>query len=112
VTGLTGWASAHEQAWQNVIAVLRREGWVAEVTCSAAPVQIDGRLPGGQPFYFRARHGEATLAVGGDNPSDIPNWERSERHEMASHLPPDDGEDIIRRLANSFAASDPTEGVA
>lgn len=111
VAGLTGGASAHVQAWQEVIVALRREGWVAEITCSAAPVQIEGRLPGGQQFYFRARHGDATLAVDGDDPSDIPEWERSERHEEASHLPADDGEDIIRRLAGSFSAGDPTEGV-
>jgi len=110
--GSAGWATAHEQGWQDVVAVLRREGWVAEVTCSAAPVQVEGRLPGGRPFYFRARHGEATLAVGGDDPADIPEWERSERHEMASHLPPDDGENIIRRLASRYFAGDPTAGVA
>jgi len=112
VTGLAGWASTHEQAWQDVIAVLRREGWTAEMTCSAAPVQIEGRLPGGQPFYFRARHGDAMLAVGGDDPADIPAWERSERHAMASYLPADDGEHIIRRLARSFAAGDPTGAIA
>jgi hypothetical protein len=111
VTGTAGWALAHEQAWNDVIAVLRQEGWVAEMTCSAAPVQVEGRLPDGRRFYFRARHSEATLAVGGDDPSDVPEWERSERHEMASHLPADDGEDIIRRLAGSFRAGDPTESI-
>jgi hypothetical protein len=48
------------------------------------------RLPNGEPFYFRAR---------GEDPSD-------------SYLPADDTEDILRRLATSFVAGDPAEGVA
>jgi hypothetical protein len=62
MSGSADWARAHERAWQDVIAVLRAEGWTAEMTCFAAPVQIEGRLSSGEPFYFRAR---------GEDPSEI-----------------------------------------
>lgn len=37
-----------------------------EVTCGAAPVQIEGRLTDGRTFYFRSRHQHAKLGVGAD----------------------------------------------
>lgn len=36
----------------------------ATVTCSGAPVQIEGTLSDGRCFYFRARHRSITLGVG------------------------------------------------
>jgi hypothetical protein len=62
-------------------------------------VQVEGFLPDGEPFYFRARHGEACLAVGGPDPADAAPWERCLQHREASHLPADDGLPILRRLA-------------
>ena len=40
-----------------------------EVTCSAVPVQIEGRLTDGRYFYFRARGRGASLGFG-DSPDD------------------------------------------
>ena len=37
-------------------------------TCTGCPVQAEGRLDSGRPWYFRARHGEWVLRVG--EPSD------------------------------------------
>lgn len=34
-----------------------------EVTCSATPVQIEGRLRGGERFYFRSRSGKTSLRI-------------------------------------------------
>lgn len=36
----------------------------SRVTCSAAPVQIEGTLTDGRRFYFRARFGRAQLGIG------------------------------------------------
>ncbi len=33
-------------------------------TCTAAPYQIEGLLVGSGAFYFRERHGRATLGIG------------------------------------------------
>jgi hypothetical protein len=75
----------------------------ADLTCSAAPVQVEGRLPGGEKYYFRARHGEVCLAVGGVDPSNGAAWERCEDHPDASYLPAGDGLAIMRRLAWAYA---------
>ncbi|MEE6262201.1 hypothetical protein [Plantactinospora sonchi] len=59
------------------VATLRAKGWQADLICPAAPVRVEGRLPDGQPFNFRARHGEVSLGVGGADPADVPAWTRS-----------------------------------
>ncbi len=35
-----------------------------QVTCEAAPVQVEGTLATGEKFYFRSRHRTVTLGVG------------------------------------------------
>jgi hypothetical protein len=66
-------------------------------------VQVEGRLPSGERFYFRARHTDVSLGIGGGDPADIPEWEESESHREASWLPAAEGEAIIRRLAFRYA---------
>ncbi|SCL50284.1 hypothetical protein [Micromonospora chersina] len=97
------WMQQHMTSWLRLAATLRSEGWEAQVTCEAAPVQVEGRLPSGERFYFRARHSDVSLGIGGEDPADIPEWEESESHEEASWLPATDGEAIIRRLALRYA---------
>ncbi|MEW2472247.1 hypothetical protein AB0875_00505 [Micromonospora gifhornensis] len=96
------WHQHHRTSWLQLAANLRAEGWAAQVTCSAAPVQAEGFLPNGERFYFRARHSDVSLGIGGDDPADIPEWEDSESHQEASYLPAADGEAIIRRLARRY----------
>ncbi|MCP3785136.1 hypothetical protein NLX85_17350 [Micromonospora sp. A3M-1-15] len=98
------WHQQHEMSWLQLAATLRTEGWEAQVTCSAAPVQVEGSLPNGERFYFRARHSDVSLGIGGDDPADIPEWEDSESHHEASYLPAADGEAFIGRLARSYLA--------
>lgn len=57
------------------------------MTCQAAPVQIEGALPNGEPFYFRARFDGVTLDVGKDDPADPSHWSGKEMHPDASYLP-------------------------
>ena len=102
---------AHEARWLDLAEALRAEGWQAALTCTACPVQMEGQLPSGEAFYFRARHNDVTLSVGGDDPSDIPAWEQGEVHVDASFLPADDGEAIIRRLAANYAEGQPPQFV-
>ncbi|WP_433344612.1 hypothetical protein [Micromonospora sp. CA-111912] len=96
------WHQQHVASWLQLAATLRTEGWEAQVTCSAAPVQIEGSLLNGDRFYFRARHSDVSLSIGGDDPADIPEWEDSESHQEASYLPAAAGEAIIRRLARRY----------
>ncbi|SCL41061.1 hypothetical protein GA0074692_6122 [Micromonospora pallida] len=96
------WHQHHLASWLRLAATLRTEGWETQVTCTAAPVQVDGALPNGERFYFRARHSDVSLGIGGDDPADIPEWEASEPHQEASYLPAVDGEAIIRRLARRY----------
>lgn len=92
----------HEPSWLQLAATLRSEGWEANLTCTAAPVQMEGRLPDGELFYFRARHRDVSLGIGGNNPTDIPEWEECELHHTASWLSAAEGEAIIRRLARRY----------
>lgn len=41
----------------------KREGWTAEVTCWACPLQIEGMVEG-KHLYFRDRHGCYDLGIG------------------------------------------------
>ncbi|MGK5676805.1 hypothetical protein ACSNOB_28695 [Micromonospora sp. URMC 106] len=109
-TARQGWHREHVGSWLQLIATLGSEGWEAHLTCAAAPVQVEGSLPNGEPFYFRARHSNVSLGIGGDDPADVPEWEESESHTDASWLPAAKGEAIIRRLAFRYAQqSNPTE---
>lgn len=49
----------------NVFAGMECYGQILglEVTCSATPVQIEGRLRGGERFYFRSRSGKTSLRI-------------------------------------------------
>ena len=101
---LSTWASAHQRAWEAALATLRQAGWRAEMTCPAAPVQLEGVLPCGEHFYFRARHDKVLLAVGGNDPADGAPWERLVSYgqlgtEEASYLPAQPGLRLLLDLA-------------
>jgi hypothetical protein len=70
------WAVTHQRAWDAALVTLRETGWQVEMTGLAAPVQLEGVLPCGEHFYFRSRHDEVLLAVGGEDPADGAPWER------------------------------------
>jgi hypothetical protein len=70
------WAVKHQRAWDAALATLREAGWQVEMTGLAAPVQLEGVLPCGEQFYFRSRHDEVLLAVGGEDPADAAPWEQ------------------------------------
>jgi hypothetical protein len=75
MTNRRDWAEMHQREWEAALATLREAGWQAHMTCPAAPVQIEGMLPCGEQFYFRSRHDEILLAVGGQDPSGAAPWE-------------------------------------
>ncbi|WP_273937709.1 hypothetical protein [Kutzneria chonburiensis] len=86
---------------------LRAAGWQVDMTCGAAPVQLEGVLPCGELFYFRARHDEVLLAVGGEDPADIAPWEREVEQEDASYLPADPGLRLLAELAGEHEKAAP-----
>ncbi len=104
MTELPRWAGAHQRAWYAALATLRETGWQVEMTCSAAPVQLEGVLPCGEQFYFRSRHDEILLAVGGEDPSDGAPWQRRASYgppggEEASYLPAQPGLHLLVDLS-------------
>jgi hypothetical protein len=105
VTGLSERADKQVREWEAALATLREAGWTElELSCWAAPVQILGFLPCGEEFYFRSRHDEILLAVGGEDPSDIAPWERRVSYGQpgghdASYLPAEPGLELILALA-------------
>lgn len=77
-----------------------------EVTCPAAPLQIEGTI-NGVPFYFRSRWTRWSIGVGGD-PVIAPEWEREAEYQdgepyAASWMPESEGKAIIERCAKEWA---------
>jgi hypothetical protein len=101
----TQWYREREAEWEAVFATLRAEGWTVKHIGLAAPLQLEGRFPTGEAFYFRARHDEVSLRVGGDDPSESPVWEGREPYgsgEAASYLPGKDGLTVLRRMVETY----------
>jgi hypothetical protein len=103
------WHVEHAAGWEAAVADLRDQGWDIRPLGWAAPVQLEGTLPSGERFYFRARWDEVSLAVGGDDPCDVPDSERV-GHEPygdqgfmeASILPSDDGVRLLHELVRRY----------
>ena len=104
MTEPTRWARTHQRAWDAALATLREAGWQVEMTGLAGPVQLEGVLPCGEKFYFRSRHDEILLAVGGEDPSDSAPWQRRVSYgppqaEQASYLPAQPGLCLLQDLS-------------
>jgi hypothetical protein len=94
------WAS-RDAKFERLAQRLRSEGFVIEHCGGVAPVQIWGKLPNGQRFYFRARYESAELSVGGPDPADT--GERNEKvtrwqHYAAGHIEADEAEEVLKEL--------------
>ena len=63
-----------DQEWQPFLEQLRAEGFEVRVTSLLAPLQIEGRLPTQERFYFRSEWGQARLNIGGETPWLRPDW--------------------------------------
>ena len=85
------WLQDHVAGWVQAIIDLNLRGWTAAVTCSAAPVQLEGVLPSDESFCFRARWDEVALAV--------------------SYLPAADGLALLLGLYEIFRRGDETTGL-
>lgn len=106
----TSWAELDAE-WRAAVRELDDQGWEAEVLSAGAPVQVVGVLPSGERFYFRARWDEVSLAVGGDEPCDVPDseWVGHESYADAgpcgaSALPSDDGLRLLQLLYERYLA--------
>jgi hypothetical protein len=90
------------EAWQSILKRFRAEGFQIELTSVIAPVQLEGHLPNGKPFYFRERGGLCRLGIG-DDAARSP--ERSFTEELpAQGLMPEEAEPILRRLFHAAAS--------
>jgi hypothetical protein len=61
-------------------------------------VQVEGHAPDGQRVYFRARHSDVLIAIGGSDTAEGAPYEARAQHPDASYIPAEDGRNIIRRL--------------
>jgi hypothetical protein len=101
------WHVEHIAGWERVVAELCDQGWDVQLLTYAAPVQLVGTLPSGEIFYFRARWDEVSLAVGGDDPADLPEWRGEEPYGdavsmAASYLPSGDGVRLLHGLVRRY----------
>lgn len=97
----------YEAHWRTALEALRTDGWTVEMVTSAGPVQLEGRVPSGERFYFRARGTRVLLAVGGDDPGDAAPWEQEVSYGAdpfaASYLPGEVALGILRTLFAQFS---------
>jgi hypothetical protein len=102
------WYRERQAEWDATIAVLRAEGWTVKERGLAAPAQLEGQLPTGEPLYFRARWDEVSLRIGGLDPSFSPACEGLETYGSefdASYLPAEDGLTLLRRLYYAYRSA-------
>jgi hypothetical protein len=91
-----------ETGWKDAITILNSQGWKARYWGGAAPVQVEGHLPTGENFYFRARSDSASLGVGGEDPADTPSWYSEQSVVGASYLAGAPGLDVILNLWEKY----------
>lgn len=90
-----------DAAWRRLLPELRSQGWEFKMAGYAAPIQLEGRVPSGDPFYYRCRWDTCSLGIGGDDPADIPEWTGEHTVDgeyTASYLHPDDAVRILLAL--------------
>lgn len=85
-------------AWRRVLAGLRAQGWDVELTGTAAPVQLVGRVPSGEAFYYRCRYELCELDIGPDDELAWAGEEQLEGEYTASYLEPDEAIRILLHL--------------
>lgn len=73
-------------------------------------VQAIGTI-NGAPFYFKAKHNYWLLAIGGDDPADLPEWEYEERYGEgpygANFMEHEIAKRLILEAAGRFLRGDP-----
>jgi hypothetical protein len=91
-----------DAAWKRLLPGLRDQGWEVTLTGSAAPVQLEGRVPSGQSFYYRCRYDTCSLGIGGEDPAGWADWEGEQEVDggefAASYIEPDDAVRILLAL--------------
>jgi hypothetical protein len=63
-----------DEEWEPRLIELRARGYEVRIPSVMAPLLIEGRLPSGEPFYFRSEWGQARLNVGGEVTWLRPDW--------------------------------------
>ena len=89
--------------YRALLRSLRQEGFRVRWTCLVYPVQLEGRLPSGERFYFRCRGEQCSLSVAGakGDPVRAPSWEKDVTRwdwPDAGSLPAAEAERVLREL--------------
>jgi hypothetical protein len=72
-------------------------------------VQATGTI-NGAPFYFRARHAHWLLAIGGEDPADLPEWEYEESYGIGSaagYMDIEEAKRFISEAAERYLKGEP-----
>jgi hypothetical protein len=98
--------------WRVALDQLNRSGWDARLLGMGGPIQVEGRVPSGENFYFRARFDEILLSIGGEDPSDSAPWEAvlsyGEDPFGASYLSASEGIHILVALYDKWSLTGPS----
>jgi hypothetical protein len=102
----TEWLTEHLDGWNHALERLRSEGWTVELTCDAAPVQIEGTIPSGESLYFRARGNSVSVRLvrGLKDRFGSAGQEYGTTEFAASYLPADPGAQLLRDLTAQVLA--------
>jgi len=102
--------------YDTLLEQFRKEGFEVSLTSPSAPVQLEGRLPTGEAFYFRSRHDTARLSLAPHDSDPVvhPTWEATfsdPAWEMfqAGALRPRETDAIFRELLARYQRGEPSE---
>lgn len=102
---LPAWVQQADAAWGRLLPELRAADWQIELTCFAAPIQLEGTVPAGDRFYYWCRGNSCSLSIGGTDPADAAPWNGEKTVESdfaASYLPPDAAVRILLDLLGQW----------
>jgi hypothetical protein len=96
-----------DAAWRRLLPELRAQGWEVTLTGHSAPLQLEGRVPSGESFYYRCRHDTCSLAIGGEEPVAEPDWEGEQVIDggeyVASYIEPDEAVRVLLALHTNWS---------
>jgi hypothetical protein len=114
---LRGSSDRGSKPWRELADRLGRD--LLSVTYfSTVPIQVEGRLPGNDAVYFRAKNDSCELYVtDGDQPDSFSDWDHWFWHgrvtewtgDGAGQLTADEAESVLRRLVGMYLSGAPTD---
>lgn len=108
-TGMLQWLREESVRYDGLADRLRAEGFTIGRCDGFVPVQIEGTLPDGRPFYFRCRYTHCSLGVDGDPVAEPDRYVERDGWEdfEAGWLSAEEAERVFRELLAEVALAVP-----